>query len=167
MLVTRSPGHLATIVAVCGLGAVFASGCSDSGDSSGPSNAVISSQTLSGRIGGQSWTLGTAESDSFLSTSDEYFVDMYSETFPACQTGAATSDSNHFIADLPTAVGSYNLGMSQTVTFYVAATSENLVAIDGRIQIDSISGTTISGGLKVTFNADNVLDGQFQASICP
>ena len=57
--------------------------------------------------------------------------------------------------------------MSQTVTFYVAATSENLVAIDGRIQIDSISDTTISGGLKVTFNANNVLDGQLQASICP
>ena len=48
---------------------------------SGDSNLPISSQNLSGKIGGQPWSLATAQSDAFLSDSTQYFVTMYPTAF--------------------------------------------------------------------------------------
>ena len=33
--------------------------------------------------------------------------------------------------------------------------------------IDSVTATTITGGLNITYNGDNTVNGQFQATICP
>jgi hypothetical protein len=143
-------------------------GCSGGGGGNGSASPiVISSQPLSGKIGGQSWSLGTAESDSFLSTSEAWFVNMYSETFTACATDSAAPSSNRLIANVPTTLGSHDLSLGLNATFYVAADDQNLVAIRGRIQIDSISATTVTGGLNVAYDDANSLDGQFLASICP
>ena len=141
------------------------SGGNGNANSSG-NKLAISEQPLSGKIGGQAWSLGTAESDSYLSTTEQYFVNMYSETFTAC-TSSAGANSNRFIAQLPTKVGSFDLGLNLTATFCLQSTNDNLVSTSGRIQIDSITASVISGGLNVTFDADNSIDGQFQASICP
>ena len=144
------------------LALVFAAGCG--GGSSG-GGATISSQILSGKIGGAAWSLGTAESDSSLSTSDQYFVTMFPDTFTACGFGAPTT-SNELIVNLPRKVGSYNLGLALSVTFSIPP-SDNLVTFNGHIVIDAVTATTISGGMNVTRDAGNSVNGQFQATVCP
>ncbi len=79
-------------------------------------------------------------------------------------TGGAASglpapvDANELIVELPNTVGSYNLSLAMNATFYVASSSDNWVATRGRIVIDSISATTITGGAN---------NGQFQVAVCP
>ena len=70
----------------------------------------------------------------------------------------APVDANELIVELPNTVGSYNLSLAMNATFYVASSSDNWVATRGRIVIDSISATTITGGAN---------NGQFQVAVCP
>jgi hypothetical protein len=150
------------------LGLLVSTGCGGGDDGNkNSSNVTISSQQLTGRIGGQAWSLGTAQSDSFLSTSDQFWVDMYAETIAACDSSARPSGSNSLIANLPKTAGSYDMSLALNATFFISSSNDNLVATTGRIQIDSVTATTITGGMNVTYNADNSLDGQFQATICP
>jgi len=143
--------------------------CGDGGEDTGAggNNQPISSQNLSGKIGGQPWSFMTGQTDSFLSDATKYFTTLYPSAFTACQTFAAPGNDNYILIDLPASVGSYGLSLSQNATLYDASTSYNWVATRGRIQIDSITETTITGGVTITYNADNAVDGQFQASICP
>jgi hypothetical protein len=150
------------------LGLLVATGCGGGDDGNKTSsNVTISSQPLTGKIGGQAWSLGTAESDSFLSTSDQYWVDMYAETIAPCGSGAWATSSNRLIANLPKTAGSYNMSLALNATFCISSSNDNLVATTGRIQIDSVTPSTITGGLNITYDADNSLDGQFEATICP
>lgn len=145
-----------------------ATGCGggDTGNS-GNSDIAITDQNLSGKIGGQAWSLGTAQSDSFLSTSDRYWVEMYAETFTVCNSSEAPTGSNRLIVSLPKTTGSYDVSLKLNATFFISSSNDNLVATTGRIQIDSITASTVTGGLNITYNADNSLDGQFQATTCP
>jgi hypothetical protein len=167
--------RIAVALAICGWTSLL-SGCGGGGGDGGAGGGgatgggvAISGQLLSGKIGGQAWTVGTAASDAFLSTADRYFVTMYAATFAACESFAAPSGVDEFIVELPSKPGSYSLGLAsgQTATFYQASTSFNHVATKGRIVIDTVTATTISGGANVTFDAANFVDGQFQVSICP
>ena len=143
--------------------AAFAVGC---GSSSGAGSTTISSQPLSGKLGGQPWTLGTGQTNSFLSTSSQYWVDAYAESFTPC-TGSASANADEIIMNLPMTIGNYRLSISLNQTFYVAATGDNLIATSGEIDITDISATTITGGANFAYNADNSVDGQFQMTICP
>jgi hypothetical protein len=138
--------------------ATFAGGCGGS--------TTISSQPLSGKLGGQSWTLGTGATNSVLSTTSQYWVDAYAESFTPC-TGSASANADEIIMNLPMAVGNYSLSISLSQTFYVAATGNNFIATSGEIEITDISATTITGGANFAYNADNSVDGQFQMTICP
>ena len=64
-------------------------------------------------------------------------------------------------------VGNYPLSLQFNQTFYIAAGNDNLAATSGEIDITDISATTITGGAKFAYNADNSVDGQFAVSICP
>jgi hypothetical protein len=141
--------------------AVFAGGCGSGGVST-----TISSQPLSGKIGGQPWTFMTGETDSFQLSANQYSVDAYAESFTPC-TGAASLTADSLFLNLPMAVGSYAVTFDLNQTFYIAATSDNLVATSGEIEITAISATTITGGANFAYDANNSVDGQFQASICP
>jgi hypothetical protein len=152
------------VVTLC-LGLLLSANCGG-GSSGGGSGLAISNQVLSGKIGGQPWTFAAGESDAFLSTASTYYVDMYPSSFTACATFAAPTDVNLLIVDLPTTTGSFNLSLARNATFYVAP-SDNWVATRGRIQIDEVTATTITGGANMTYNADNTVDGQFQITICP
>ena len=151
------------------LGIVLAAGCGGSGgdgDGTGPTT-TISTQTLAGKIGGQAWTFATGETNNALSTPDKFWVDLYAATFDTCVAFGAPSDADNVTMMMPKTPGSYPLSLAQNATLYVASSSDNLVAIRGLLVIDSVTATTISGGMHVTYNADNTVDGQFQASICP
>jgi hypothetical protein len=79
----------------------------------------------------------------------------------------APSDADEVIMMMPKKPGSYPLSLAQNATLYVASSSDNWVATRGMLVIDSVTATTISGGMHITYNGDNTVDGQFQAAICP
>jgi hypothetical protein len=140
---------------------LLAGGCGSGGGSTG-----ISSQPLSGKIGGQPWTFATGQTDSFLTTDSEYTVDAYAETFTAC-TGTASVTANEVLLNFPKAVGNYAVTLDLNQTFYVAATNDNFVATSGEIDISAITATTITGGASFAYDADNSVNGQFVVTICP
>jgi hypothetical protein len=123
-------------------------------------------QPLSGAIGGQSWTFGTGETDSFLSTTTSLFLNLYPGSFQTCAS-AAPFDADQVTLQVPTAPGSYELGLQRNATLYVASTSNNYVATSGLLRIDSVTATTVSGGLNATYDGSNHVDGDFQAAVCP
>jgi hypothetical protein len=65
--------------------------------------------------------------------------------------------------------GDYSLGLSLTATFVVdpRGLNENLVATRGRIVVDEVTATSVRGGAAIELNADNTVNGQFQANVCP
>jgi hypothetical protein len=140
--------------------AALAGGCGSGGGSTS-----ISSQPLSGKIGGQPWTFATGQTDSFLTTASRYTVDAYAETFTPCM-GTASATANEVILNFPTAVGSYTVSLDLNQTFYIAATNDNLVATSGQIVISDITATTITGGASFAYDAENSVDGQFVATLC-
>jgi hypothetical protein len=159
----KSPRGLGIRVRIVGLALTgLAAGC---GSSSGGST-TISSQPLSGKLGGQPWTLMTGVTNSFLSTSSTYWVDAYAESFTPC-TGSASSNADEIIMNLPMAVGNYTLSRSLNQTFYVATTGDNLIATSGEVDITDVSATTITGGAKFAYDGNNSVDGQFEMTICP
>ena len=145
-------------VRILGMGlAALAAGC-------GSGSTVISSQPLSGKLGGQPWTFMTAETS--YPTSDRYWVDAHAESFTPC-TGSAPFTADELLMNFPMAIGNYAVTLDLSQTFYIAATNDNLVATSGEIDITDITATTITGGAKFAYNADNSVDGQFQVTICP
>ncbi len=136
-------------------------GCGGGGDGA----AAISSAPLSGKIGGQPWTFGTGESNSSLSDDSTFWVEAYADSFTPC-TGAAPADVHYLILNLPRTTGTHSLGIELTETFYVG-NNDNLATANGTIVIQSVTATTITGGAKFAYNADNSVDGQFTATICP
>jgi hypothetical protein len=157
----------------CLLGIVLGAGCGGGtgvgggGGGTGGGMTTISTQTLAGKIGGQAWTFATGETNAALSTTDELWVDLYAATFDTCVAFGAPSDADGVTMMMPKKPGSYPLSLGQNATLYVASSSNNWVATHGLLVIDSVTATTISGGMRITYNGDNTVDGQFQAAICP
>src|SRR6187455_287793 len=137
-----------------GLLLLFAFGCGGSGDGGG--GATFSSQPLAGKIGGQPWTFRTGETTEVLSTSEQLWVDLYADGFDACVALRAPSNANVVTMMMPRTPGSYDVNLTM-----------NDFATSGRLVVDSITATTITGGLNITTNGDNTVNGQFQATICP
>jgi hypothetical protein len=129
------------------------------------SSQDIATGPLSGRIGGKPWTLVAAETDSFLSTPDELSVTMYGETVAPCAGTAPSSDA--LILGVPSAPGDYALGLSRSATFYIADRNQNLVTDYGRLRVDAVTATAITGGANIQFDNDSTVSGQFQVTICP
>jgi hypothetical protein len=142
--------------------AVLAGGCGGSGGGS----TAISTQPLSGKIGGQPWTFMSAETNSGLSTASRYWVEAYAESFTPC-SGAASLTGNGLILNVPTVVGNYAVTLDLNQTFFIAATNDNLAATSGELDITAITATTITGGASFAYDANNSVNGQFEASICP
>ena len=69
---------------VLGVGAALAccglSACGGEGGGRGAGDA-ISTQPLSGKIGGKAWTFATGETNAFLSMEATFFVDLYDAAF--------------------------------------------------------------------------------------
>jgi hypothetical protein len=95
-----------------------------------------------------------------------FWVSLYASAFSACESFAAPTDENQILIQIPKTGGSYDLSLARNATFYLPP-SDNYVATQGHVQIDEITTTTITGGARITYNGDNTVEGQFQASICP
>ncbi len=138
-------------------------GCASSNDNGG--SAAIAMTPLAGKIGGQSWSLGTAETDSFLSDSTTFFVSMYSDTFTAC-TGSSTQE-NYFSPIIPNTPGDYPLNSQGFTATFVVGGSQNFFATSGHLVIDQVTSTTVTGGINASASSDNAIDGQFTLTVCP
>lgn len=137
-------------------------GCGSDGDDGG--SASIASGKVTGKVGGVSWTLAAAQTDAFLSDDTEFWVDLYAETPTAC--GSFDSGSS-VILTVPNKVGSHNLGLQLNGTFVIDnANQDNLVATEGTIRVDEITDTLIRGGVSMTYDAANSINGEFEAKIC-
>lgn len=120
---------------------------------------------LAGKIGGQAWSLGTGETDSFLSNSTSFYVEMYSDTFTAC-SGSSTQQ-NYVFASFPLAAGDYPLNAQDFTANFSLGGTQTPAATSGHLVISSVTSTTITGGINVSADSDNAIDGQFTVTICP
>jgi hypothetical protein len=145
----------------------ISSGCG--GQTSSAGNGIdIASGPLAGKIGGVAWTIGTAESNAFLSDgSDRFFVDAYTETFTPCTGAGSSLNSNRLVLNIPKTAGDYQLGLGLTETFYVPSTNFNYATTRGRIVVDAVAATMVTGGAHFQADANNFVDGQFQIALCP
>lgn len=148
--------------------AVTCTACGGGGDGNDGSSFEISTSPLAGVLAGEPWTLATAETDAFLSAdSNEFWVDLYAQSFTPCSQAAPFSE-NHLIASIPKAAGDYSLSLALNATFVIeGAQTDNLVATRGRIVVDEVTATLVRGGAYIEYDADDKVDGRFEATICP
>jgi hypothetical protein len=152
--------------------ACLASGCSDGGGAGGDATprTPIASSVLAGVVGGKPWSLGSADTDAFLSEdSTSFWVSAYAESGAPCETPIGGSGGNELILFVPKAAGDYSLGFSLTATFVVdpRGLNQNLVATRGRIVVEEVTATYVRGGAAIALDTDNTVNGQFQANVCP
>lgn len=151
-------------VFIAGVLSLALTGCGDDGDGEdGPVN--IATGTLTGKVGGMSWTLASARTNAFLSDDASFWVDMYSATGASC-SGGVSGDS--LIVAVPKQVGTHRLNLDLNGTFVVGeGQPENYIATDGAIRVDEVTSTTVRGGLSMTYDASNSVSGTFEATVCP
>ena len=158
---TRIATALATVTVLSALGCGGGSG----------SSFTISMTTLAGKVGGQPWSLVSGETDAFLSMNQpQFFTTMYTETVTPCTGAGFAVASNQIILNIPMTPGDYALSLNMSATFVVnpqdAMHIQNLIATQGRIVVDQITATTVTGGAHIQYDANNTVDGQFTATIC-
>ncbi len=129
--------------------AACSGGEGDDGEDLPPDLLEIASGPASGSIAGTPFTLGTR----FMNISDgDLFVDLLPVVAPDCTIDETDQEFPFIIFFVPPAAGRYELGDSQTVTL-VDQPSNNLIVFNGVIEIDSVTATTVTGGLHV-FDAE-------------
>ena len=121
----------------------------------------IDPTTLSGYVAGQQWTMVAGSADVF-SSSEDFFAVMYPRAYTPC---SSEPSGPHILVSIPMQVGDYSMNLSRNMTFTDG--ENNLIATDGRIVVDSVSSTHITGGLHGTYDLDNEVSGQFDLTICP
>jgi hypothetical protein len=143
---------------------------SDGGSGSG--GGTIATTPLSGKVAGMAWTMMSGETDAFLSMgSDKFFATLYDKPIDTpCSGSAPTGSRLQMILNVPMTMGTYTLGLAQdlTATFVDTGVSppQNNIALQGKLQVTSITATTITGGANITADANDTANGQFQINIC-
>ena len=119
---------------------------------------------LAGTVSGQTWSFVAGSTDGFLSDGqDDFFAVLYPMTYTAC--GFSEPSGPHLIVSVPKTVGDFPMSLQRNMTFTNG--SDNKIATDGRIRVDSVTATKVTGGLVGTYDADNEVSGTFELTICP
>jgi hypothetical protein len=130
----------------------------------GGSDHEIAESTLSGTVGGATWTFAAGETNAFLSAGeDNFFAELYAEDYEPCTF--ATPDGDFLIVAVPKEPGEYELDSDLNMTF-VVGDADNLVSFDGLVRVDEVTATTVRGGLSAAFE-DNEVSGTFELTVCP
>jgi hypothetical protein len=128
----------------------------------------IATTPLAGVVGGTPWTLASAESSAFLSEgSPTFYVTAYAESLTPCTGAGASVTGNLLLLNVPKTPGDFLLSPGLSQTFYVRANNLNLTATDGRIRVDKVDDSSVSGGAHFRFDGSNEVDGVFTVPICP
>jgi hypothetical protein len=146
--------------------AVFTACAGDDDSGGGGGGVEILETPLAGMVGGAPWTFTTGETDAFLSEGEpDYFTSLYAESFTPC--GFSPTSTNHLIVQLPMVPGEYPFSLSGSNMTFAIAPSDNLVSFNGKIVIDTVTATTVTGGLYGRYDSANEVNGRFTATICP
>jgi hypothetical protein len=146
--------------------AVALTACAGDDDGGGGGGVEILDTPLAGMVAGQPWTFVAGDTDAYLSEGEpDYFTSLYAETFTACSFSPASS--NHLIVQLPRVPGEYPFSINGGNMTFAIAPSDNLVTFNGKIVIDEVTATTVTGGLYGRYNTANEVNGRFTATICP
>ena len=72
------------------------------------------------------------------------------------------------ILNIPTTVGTRSFGLQLNGTFVVPGADgpENLATLNGKVVVDAITDTTITGGVRMSYDSANSIDGRFEVMIC-
>jgi hypothetical protein len=142
-------------------------GCTgdDDGDGGSGTTLEIAGTPLAGTVGGEPWSFVVGGTDAFLSRDKpDFFSDLYGESVTLC--GFASGAGNHLIVAIPKAVGEYPFTTQQNMTFVVGGT-DNLVTFKGKVRVDSVSATALTGGLVGRYNSENEVSGTFRSRSAP
>ncbi|HEY4056233.1 MAG TPA: hypothetical protein VGM39_06470 [Kofleriaceae bacterium] len=150
-------GRKMTVVALVGLAAC------------GSDPVDVSSETMAGSINGEPFMFVAGETNAFLSEGDDgFFSDLYGAPYTSC--GFSKPTGPHIIARVPMQPGDYTLSFQQNMTFTYADDDgeiQNLIGTHGRLIVDEVTTTSVSGRLHGIYDDDNDVDGAFVLSICP
>jgi hypothetical protein len=133
------------------------------GCSSSESETIVETP-LSGKVGGQPWTLQVGATNAFLSDETSFEASFYAAQYTPCVD--IEPNAPHLLVSIPRQLGDHELSQGLNITF-VTASDDNLRSVKGKITVDSVTATTITGGLVSHFDDGNDVNGQFQATICP
>jgi hypothetical protein len=149
------------------LGLALALGCGQGASAGG--GTTIPGYPFSGLVDGQPWGVGTAQTNSSLSAGSALmFAELYWATFTPCEpTGSLIIVGDEVILNVPRARGDYPLGPELTAGFFVRSKNVNLAARQGRIVVDTVTNTLITGAADIELDTNNHVSGQFQISVCP
>lgn len=141
--------------------AIAFTGCTS--DDGGGGELTIDSTPLAGTVYGAPWTFTSGATDAFLSEGDDnFFSDFYATAYTCGQTQPSGAS---LIVAIPKVPGDYPMSLSQNMTFTNG--SDNKIAVDGMIHVDSVTATKVVGGLVGRFDDQNYVSGQFTLTICP
>ena len=133
-------------------------GCADS-----EGGGDIVETPLSGKVAGQPWTFQVGSTNAFLSDDTSFFASLYATPYTACVDSEPTTA--HLLVSVPRKPGEYALTAGLNVTF--AFGLDNLLSLHGKIIVDSVTATSVSGGLVTRYDDGNDVNGQFELTICP
>lgn len=130
-----------------------------------------SDSPLEGKISTVNWIFRSGTAKPVHGDANRYAISLY-ESMPSgdiCNFHP-TANENSILFSIPKSTGNYVLGLNsgQTLTFYDASSEEkNLIATKGSIVLSAVTGTTVSGKLKVERDQNTFADGQFLVTVCP
>jgi hypothetical protein len=127
----------------------------------------IAEQNLTGLIDGEAWDFAAGHTNAFLSEdSDTFFASLYAEEFEACAFGEPTGP--HLILSIPKEPGERKLSLGLNMTFVLDnEDNDNLIGIRGKIRVDEVTATSVTGAIRASFDSDNEVEGEFNVTVCP
>lgn len=131
---------------------------SDGGD------VEIAATPLSGKVGGQAWTFQAGATDAFLSQDSDFFAALYDTSFTPCGFDEPTGP--HLLVSVPKQPGEYPLSLQRNITFVVGE-ADNLISLEGRIVVDEVTATRVTGALVTRRDDGNDVNGEFELTVCP
>jgi hypothetical protein len=146
----------------------FAVGLGACGGDGGPGGSSVSTATLSGMINSVPWTFVAGQTDSFLSSnSDTFFANLFDMPFAdPCNELRPAGVTRSIILNIPKKVGHYSLSLALNQTFSYDP-DQNDIATSGELDVNTLTATSIQGGVKMAFEGKDSVDGQFEIAICP
>ena len=137
----------------------------------GTVGGLVSSQSLAGTIDGKPWTFVAGETNHFLSqSSTNFFASLYEQAIDSPCLGTDPQGTTRLlILNIPMAVGHYALSLDLNQTFSYddgTGTYQNDVATSGVLDVTTLTASSLQGGVKMAYDAQNSVDGQFELGIC-
>lgn len=129
-------------------------------------------QNLQGTIDGISFTLGEGRAEESISNSEELSINLYdiSEDIDDPCDFNFFGEHVRVVFTIPNAVGLYELGdtdedLARTVTLLNPSGPTNIIALDGAVELLTITSSEVTGRIDARSGSDAV-NGNFVVPIC-